>query len=232
MQTIFHWHSFIEIIHKDARILIDPYITWNPLCDVDIKSVLSRNIDAIIITQWLEDHFGDTFEIQKSTKCKVITNNDLAPYFKEELWISQIREQWIWVKIEYAKFDVTLFPVSYNTWWWIIWSEYTNTPSWVIVEIGWFRIYHAWDTWLFSDFKVFEQLKNIDVAFLPIWGKFTMWSEDAVFATSHIQPKYVVPIHYDTWDNIKVDHLEFAWQVMLWNKAVPKVLKPGQSIVL
>ena len=66
---------------------------------------------------------------------------------------------------------------------------------------------------------------DIDVAFLPIGDKFTMGLEDAIEATALIRPKTVVPIHYNTWSQIKADDIEFARQVMLGQYAIPKVLR-------
>jgi len=57
-----------------------------------------------------------------------------------------------------------------------------------------------------------------------------MWINDAVIATKFIKPKIVVPMHYDTWDIIKADPIEFSRLVMLENLATPKILKPGQYI--
>lgn len=77
-----------------------------------------------------------------------------------------------------------------------------------------------------------RELKNIDLALLPIGDKFTMGIEDAIEATGLIKPKIVVPIHYNTRSQIKADDIEFARQVMLAQYAVPKVLRAGQYIVL
>ena len=71
-----------------------------------------------------------------------------------------------------------------------------------------------------------RQLQNIDLAFLPIGGRFTMDVEDALKATSYIKPKIVVPIHYNTRSKIKADDMHFAQQAMLHQYAIPKVLRP------
>lgn len=41
-----------------------------------------------------------------------------------------------------------------------------------------------------------KDLKEINVAFLPIGGTFTMDIEEAVQVTKIIKPKMVVPMHY------------------------------------
>jgi len=42
----------------------------------------------------------------------------------------------------------------------------------------------------------------------------------------------VVPIHYNTFELIKADPVEFAQKVTLSNLAICKVLSPGQKVVL
>ena len=62
-----------------------------------------------------------------------------------------------------------------------------------ILSIGSISIYHAGDTDLISDMK---QIQHIDVALMPMGGKFTMDWREAIKATLLIQPKLVIPIHH------------------------------------
>lgn len=108
-------------------------------------------------------------------------------------------------------------------------GSYAGLASGLIFDFAGIYIYHAGDTALFSDMQEFT---NIDLALLPIGDRFTMGLDDAVKACGLIKPKMVVPIHYNTWSQIKADDIEFARQVMLAQYAVPKVLRAGQYIVL
>lgn len=73
---------------------------------------------------------------------------------------------------------------------------------------------------------------RIDVAALPIDGVYNMDTEAAAKAVQYIQPTTVFPIHYDTWPKIRTDAVEFARDVMASGKTVPKVLTPGQYVVI
>lgn len=64
--------------------------------------------------------------------------------------------------------------------------------GYVMTLVGW-TIYHAGDTDLIPDM---EQLQRIDIALLPMGGKFTMNVLEAVKTTLLIQPKIVIPIHH------------------------------------
>jgi L-ascorbate metabolism protein UlaG (beta-lactamase superfamily) len=101
-----------------------------------------------------------------------------------------------------------------------------------LIKDWWKTIYHAWDTALTMDMKLLWDYEKLDLSFVPIWWNFTMWIDDAIIACSFIKSKIVVPIHYDTFDIIKVDAWEFARKLLQENYWVPKLLVPWQEIVL
>ncbi|MDD5086857.1 MAG: MBL fold metallo-hydrolase [Candidatus Nanoarchaeia archaeon] len=67
--------------------------------------------------------------------------------------------------------------------------------EWVgyIIEIDGKRIYHAGDTDFIPEMK---EIKNIDVALLPVGGTYTMDAKEAANAANTIWPKVAVPMHY------------------------------------
>ncbi len=79
-----------------------------------------------------------------------------------------------------------------------------------VITIDGKRIYHAGDTDFIEEMK---NLKNIDVALIPIGGVFTMDDKEAAQAANAIKPKIVVPMHYNTFDKIMADVNYFASMV-------------------
>ena len=59
-----------------------------------------------------------------------------------------------------------------------------------------------------------------------------MGLEDSVKAVGLIKADTVVPIHYNTRPSIQVPELQRATQIMQDTSSIPKVLHPGQYIVL
>ena len=55
------------------------------------------------------------------------------------------------------------------------------------------RIYHAGDTDLIPEM---QDLKDIDVALLPVSGVYVMNSDEAAEAFDIIKPKLAIPMHY------------------------------------
>ena len=86
----------------------------------------------------------------------------------------------------------------------------------------------ACDTGLFGDMRLIGE-EGIDLAVLPIGDNFTMGPEDALRAVKLIQPKNVIPIHFNTWELISQDPNLWAKQVEEQTKTKVHVLKPGES---
>ncbi|TRM73177.1 metal-dependent hydrolase, partial [Sulfolobus sp. A20-N-F8] len=71
-----------------------------------------------------------------------------------------------------------------------------------------------------------------DYVLLPIGGRFTMDPYQASIAVEYLKPKKgAIPIHFNTWDLIKVDENEFV-KLVRSKGYNPILLKPGQSIEL
>jgi L-ascorbate metabolism protein UlaG (beta-lactamase superfamily) len=56
-----------------------------------------------------------------------------------------------------------------------------------------------------------------------------MGPDDALRAVKLLQPKAVIPIHYNTWGLIAQDPVAWAERVQKETSTKPVVLKPGES---
>ena len=74
--------------------------------------------------------------------------------------------------------------------------------------------------------------EGIDLAVLPIGDNFTMGPEDSLRAVQLIDPRQVLPIHYDTFDVIQQDAA--AWKTRVEDQTAARValLKPGETLDL
>lgn len=94
-----------------------------------------------------------------------------------------------------------------------------------ILTIKGISFYHLGDTDFLAEM---ESLKDIDVAFIPIGGKFTMNINEAVKTTLAINPKLVVPIH-----NLGEDFMEFENKLKAKGKNIECIIpRIGQVIEL
>ncbi len=104
-----------------------------------------------------------------------------------------------------------------------------------VIEAEGKKIYFAADTDLIKEMK---DIKDIDLALLPIGGTFTMDLDGAVKAVEVIKPKTVIPMHYGVIDIVfggKPMHIEFKpdpkeFAAKAGKTSEVKVLKQGQEI--
>lgn len=231
MQIIRHWHSFVEIETDSWSYLIDPFINWNPKCEVTLDDVLKKNVRGIFLTHGHWDHLWETLAIHRWTNAPVVCEYWLWDRFEALHGVKCI----VWSlggTVTCNDATVKFFNAPHG------WGISDNTTAYkcmsagLLVTVWWKTFYHAWDTALTYDMKLLGEYHTVDAACVPIGDLYTMWVEDAARAVSFIKPKIVFPVHFDTWEKLRVDAIERARLVMQDTKSVPKVLKPGQYIVL
>ena len=76
----------------------------------------------------------------------------------------------------------------------------------VVINVNGKRIYHAGDT---DSIPEMANLKNIDVALLPVSGTYVMTAEEAAEAANRIMPKVAVPMHYGSIVGTSADAEKF-----------------------
>ena len=216
-------HASFLIEADQTKILIDPFVTDNPLAPVKADEV---EADFILVSHGHGDHVGDTIEIAKRTGATVVSNFEIQNWF-----VGQGVEKahpmhigggfdfdWGRVKLTIAHHGSALPDGSYG-----------GNPCGFLLTIQDKNIYHACDTGLFYDMKLIGEA-GIDLAILPIGDNFTMGPDDALRAVKLIEPKQVVPIHYDTFDVIKQDPRAWAIRVQQETSAKATVMKPGDTL--
>jgi L-ascorbate metabolism protein UlaG (beta-lactamase superfamily) len=108
-------------------------------------------------------------------------------------------------------------------------GTYGGNPCGFLPYIEGKKIYHACDTGLFYDMKLIGE-EGIDLAILPIGDNFTMGPEDALRAVKLINPKRVIPIHYNSFDVIQQNPNEWAKMTQKETSAKVIVMKPGEHL--
>jgi L-ascorbate metabolism protein UlaG (beta-lactamase superfamily) len=227
MKVSYHGHSVVQIFSNGKTILIDPFITGNSLTDLKVEEVKP---DVIILSHGHNDHVGDTVALAKKHNALVIANADLTTYLSWQGVNTHGMNIGGSYQFDFGKVKLTqaFHGSGYAT-------EnkeiiYCGMPTGILFMNEGKTIYHAGDTGLFSDMKLIGEQHSIDLAFLPIGDNFTMGPEDAAYAVNHfLQPKVVVPVHYNTFPLIKQDPYRF---IEMLDKKNGKVLQPGEAIEL
>ncbi|WP_047985097.1 metal-dependent hydrolase [Ornithinibacillus californiensis] len=224
MKVSYHGHSAVKVESGEHTILIDPFITGNPLSDLNADEVKAN---YILLTHGHNDHVGDTVEIAKRNDALVIAPNELADYLGykgvrvHNMHIGGSRE-FDFGKVKFTQaFHGSSFEEEGGK---II---YTGMPGGILLTVEGKTIYHLGDTALFTDLKMYGEMNDIDLAFIPIGDNFTMGPDDAVVAADWINAKIVVPIHYNTFPVIEQNPEEFVKRL---RTGEGKVLQVGNKI--
>ena len=219
-------HAAMALETAGHKILIDPFFTGNPKAAI---SADQAKADFILISHGHGDHVGDAIAIAQRTGATVISNYEISQWLEAQ-GVKNVHGQqhgggfdfpFGRVKLTLA-FHGSALPDGANG---------GNPCGFLLYLKDGKKIYHAADTGLFGDMRLIGE-EGIDLAILPIGDNFTMGPDDALRAVKMIQPKKVIPIHYDTWPLIAQDAQAWAAKVKAQTLTEPIVLQPGEDATI
>ncbi|MDO7977131.1 metal-dependent hydrolase [Oceanotoga teriensis] len=223
IENIGHSAFYIQSI---KNIIIDPFITGNTQAKKNKDDF--EKIDYILITHGHDDHIGDSIYLAKKTNAKIICNFEIALYL-QKVGLQNIHPMHIGgsYKFEFGKVKMTSALHGSSI---IDGNEiiYAGNPCGYLIEIENKKIYHAGDTGLSMEMHLLKT-ENIDIALLPIGGNYVMDIDDAIKAVEIINPKFVIPMHFNTWDIIRADKNLFKSKVESLGKKFLN-LNPGEIL--
>ena len=203
MQVTYFGHSCFLVELGGKKLLFDPFISQNPLAkSIDLSSIKA---DYILVSHGHWDHLADLIMLAKQTNAVVVSNYEITEWVKnqgvDKVHPMNIGGHWLFdfgkIKCVNAVHSSSLPDGSYG-----------GNPMGFLIETGDVKIYYAGDTALHYDMKLIGDYKKMNYSFLPIGNNFTMGVDNAVIASEFIRCDKIIGMHYDTFDQIKIDHTE------------------------
>jgi L-ascorbate metabolism protein UlaG (beta-lactamase superfamily) len=226
MSTRLQWlgHAALLLECDGRKILIDPFLTGNPSAAVEAGEV---SAELILISHGHGDHVGDVVEIARRTGATVATNYEISEWLK--------RSPQALTKVEGLQhggsflFDTSVrvkFTLAFHGSALPDGSNGGNPCGLLLTMPDGIKIYDAADTALFGDMALIGD-EGLDLAILPIGDYYTMGPDDALRAVKLLRPRFVLPIHYNTFPRIAQDADAWALRIKNETQAEPVILKPG-----
>ena len=193
MKITYYGHSAFLV----EDLLIDPYLSDSPLTDIQPEDIKCK---IVCITHHHPDHIGDAFKIAEANDACIVAIHEISV----EAGDKKLKTEGMNIggSIDLGDWNIKMVLASHS-------SESGHPAAFVLKNKKHKQtIYHAGDTGLFGDMKLIGEI-GIDIAMLPIGGRYTMDIDDALQAAEMIKPKAVIPMHYDTFPIIKANPEDF-----------------------
>ena len=221
MKLTWYGHAAMGLEVGKYKLLIDPFLTGNPAASATPENVPA---DFILLSHGHGDHVGDAVAVAKRTGATIISNFEISNWVQAQGLNAHAqhlgggyRHPFGYLKLTLALHGSAL-PDG---------SDGGNPAGFLLTAEG-KKLYLACDTGLFGDMRLIGE-EGVDLAVLPIGDNFTMGPDDALRAVKLIQPKHVIPVHYNTWDLIAQDPNAWARRVESETSTKAHVIKPGES---
>lgn len=216
MKIRFYGHASLGIEMSGKHILVDPYISANPLAaHIDINTLQA---DFILLTHAHGDHILDVEAIAQRTNAVIVSNAEIAAYYANKGFQSHPMNhggswEFNFGKVKYVSaIHSSSFPDG----------TYGGNPGGFVIEGEHKNIYISGDTALTMDMKLIPMRTKLDLAIFPIGDNFTMDVDDAIIASDFVECDKILGIHYDTFGYIKINHEE----------AIRKFFNKGKDLML
>lgn len=193
-------HSGFRLEIEDAVILIDPWISGNPVFPADRRDEATGGATHILVTHGHGDHTGDALAIAKQKKIPVAGIYDLISHWQGTEGIEGIGFN-KGGTIDLGGAKVTMVNACHSS------SMGSATgPVYAGAEAGYMiagegrTIYVSGDTDIMADMGWMGEYHAPDIGILCAGGHFTMDMKRAAFAArKYFNFKTVIPCHYRTF---------------------------------
>lgn len=217
MKIIWLGHASFRIEIENQVLLVDPWLTGNPVLAAEHREAATEGATHILITHAHGDHSSDAVRLAKEKNIPIVGQYDLIGLWERTEGISGIGFN-KGGTVTLGNVQVTMVHAVHSSTFGAD-NQLLNAGS----ECGFMiagesrTIYVSGDTDVMADMEIFNDLHAPDIGILAAGGHFTMDMKRAAYAANKFFDfKVVIPCHYRTFPL-----LEQSAQVLI--DALPKV---------
>ncbi|SMX32518.1 metal-dependent hydrolase [Actibacterium lipolyticum] len=193
-------HSGFRIEIGDQILLIDPWLTGNPMFPEDRRAEAIQGATHILITHGHGDHTGDALALSRELGAPLVGIYDLMSWWEEQQDVSTIGFN-KGGTVTLGDVRVTMVNAVHSSS-----TAGAQEPIYCGAEAGFMishagrTIYVSGDTDVTADMKIFQDLHHPEIGLLCAGGHFTMDMRRAAYAAKEFFDfKTIIPCHYRTF---------------------------------
>lgn len=193
-------HSGFRIEVGDQILLVDPWLSGNPMFPDARRAEAIRGATQILISHGHFDHLSDVVGIAKDLQIPVVGIFDLVAWLEKSQGVAGVGFN-KGGTVRLGEVRVTMVHAVHSS---SMGSEggpiYTGSEAGFMIEHDGRTLYFSGDTDVMADMGVFEALHHPEIGILCAGGHFTMGMERAAFAArTFFNFRTVIPCHYRTF---------------------------------
>jgi len=216
-------HASWLIETKTQKILLDPFFAGNPKAQVSAADF--HDATHVLVSHGHADHVADVEAVIKKSGAQLIASYEIAQHYQKNHGVENAIGMNLGGTFAMPDGTVKMVPALHSSS--FPDGTYAGEPAGFVLRSEDRRLYFACDTAFFTDMKWYAG--GSDVAILPIGDLYTMGIHDSIEAVKLIEPRVVLPTHYDTWPPIEQDAAAWANKVHSETDSKPVVLKVGET---
>lgn len=197
MKIIWLGHGSFRIEIEDQILLIDPWLTGNPMLSDDQHEDATENATHILITHGHFDHTSDLVALSRMQGIPAVGIYDLMSHLEAKDGLKVIGFNMSGT-VNLGKVAVSMVPAMHST---TYEGDTIGREAGFILQGEGHTIYFSGDTGIMADMDWIGDYYNPDIGILSAGGHFTMDMKGAAYvARRYFNFETVIPCHYKTFD--------------------------------
>jgi L-ascorbate metabolism protein UlaG (beta-lactamase superfamily) len=243
----YHGVACYEAVGPRGRVLLDPFLTGNPVADVGPGDLATPTVILASHAAW--DHMQDAAAVALRTGAPVVCGTDTAALLREAGVPDEQIRMTVWgIRVKVG--DIVVHPVECHHWSQARLADgqvITGVPMGFVVETEpGVSVYHFGDTAVFGDLALIGKLHRPTVGLLGVTQPWSLVNpgagevvtgemnpQEAALAAELLGVRYAVATHYDDPEHRDVkEFLDLVPREDTTGARVPLALRPGETLVI